>query len=183
MASMYSIVLGLSLFIAFLSFKPSEPYLSQYLICNQRTADESCGATSQSSCTAKGVICEWSSSTTSSCSPIPCSNVSISLCGNSDFYYCEKKDNQCQATKCYENFSENQVNNEIYPWSTYAYFPFLLLLGPFAELYSYRFAILFGILGRVVTRAVLLFGKTLLEMQLTQVPFFYFYICNPKYIM
>jgi hypothetical protein len=61
------------------------------------------------------------------------------------------------------------VNNDIYPWSTFAYLPFLLILGPFAELYSYRVAILLGVLGRVVTRVILLYGKSLQEMQLMQV--------------
>jgi hypothetical protein len=165
-SKLFWIVGGLCLFIACLSFKPSEPYLSEYLICNVNTAKESCQEyTTEGKCQSD-LPCIWN---TNSCGLQPCSNVSIASCGNDDFYYCMKHDNTCKDTICYENFSENQVNNEIYPWSTYAYLPFLLFLGPFAEIISYRFAILVGILGRVVTRALLLYGKTLLDMQIMQV--------------
>jgi hypothetical protein len=39
-----------------------------------------------------------------------------------------------------------------------------LVLGPYAELFSYRVAILFGISGRVVTRFLLIYGTSLLDM-------------------
>ena len=72
---------------------------------------------------------------------------------------------------CYIYLSENQVNNEVYPWSTYAYLPALLSLGTFAITTSYRTAILFGMSGRVVTRFILLYGRTLLDMQVMQVTY------------
>jgi hypothetical protein len=95
--------------------------------------------------------------------------VSHDDCGNSDFSYCEKSSDTCKDAKCYKNFSEDEVNDEIYPWSTYAYLPFLLLLGPWAELFSYRIAILVGISGRPVTRFLLLYGRSMRSMQLMQV--------------
>lgn len=61
-----------------------------------------------------------------------------------------------------------KVNNDIYVWATYAYLPFLLFLGPYAELFSYRVAILAGISGRVVTRFLLLYGDTISVMQVMQ---------------
>lgn len=169
MTSVQSIVLGLCLFIALLNFKPSEPYLSQFLICNQKTVNEDCsGASSSTACENVGVYCSWDQPN-QVCQSIACDSLSLSDCNNSDYFYCEKSDGTCKATRCYEDFSESEVNNEIYPWSTFAYLPFLLLLGPFAELYSYRAAILFGILGRVVTRIILLYGTTMTEMRIMQV--------------
>jgi hypothetical protein len=73
----------------------------------------------------------------------------------------------CQLN--YVAFFEPKVNNDIYVWSTYAYLPFLLFLGPYAELFSYRTAILVGISGRVVTRFLLLYGNTVSDMQVMQV--------------
>lgn len=160
-----TIVSGLCLFIAFLSFKPSEPYLSQYLICNRKSAEDYCSSLSDAT-SCKSSPCVWAGT---SCVIEACNNVTGPLCGDDDYNYCELSSDQCVNAACYEYFSENQVNNGIYPWSTYAYLPFLLLLGPFAELVSYRTAILFGIVGRVVTRALLLYGKSLLDMQMMQV--------------
>lgn len=159
------VVTGLCLFIASLTFKPSEPYLSQYLICNYETAKATCTSESSQDLCVANSFCIWSSS----CGVRPCLNVTIGQCGNDDYNYCVKDHNNCNDMKCYKSFTTNQVNNDIYPWSTYAYLPFLLLLGPFAELFSYQFAILFGILGRVATRFLLLYGNSLLEMQLMQV--------------
>ena len=167
-------ILGLCSFIWFLSFKPSEPYLSQFLICNFNTQNDFCSGVSKDSCNAiDNPPCYYSFS---SCSPLPCNNISIisDNCGNSDYNYCITDGNQCTDAFCYKNFSENQVNNEIYTWSTYFYLPFLVILGPFAEIFSYRFAILFGISGRVVTRFILLYGNTLTDMQVMQV---LLYVC------
>ncbi len=168
------IVFGLCLFIACLSFKPSEPYLTQYLVCNYNTQKSDCSDSysgNPDECNSNPP-CLWipSSGSGGSCSVVPCSNVTYSDCGNSDYDYCETKgSDQCQDAHCYKHFSEDQVNNDIYPWSTYAYLPFLLVLGPFAEIVSYKYAILFGILGRVATRALLIYGNSLQEMQLMQV--------------
>jgi len=77
----------------------------------------------------------------------------------------------CAPQSCYKDFTESEVNNQIYPWSTYAYLPSLLILCPLAELVSYRAAILIGIFCRVITRFLLLFGTSLEAMALMQVTY------------
>jgi hypothetical protein len=166
------IILCLCCFIAFLNFKPSEPYLTQFLLCFADEQSDFCSDyTSSTSCTEEEP-CFWDNSQ-SSCEIIPCSNVTYSSCGSDSFDYCyqDHSSHICQDTTCYKHFTTSQINNEIYPFSTYAYLPFLLLLGPYAELFSYRIAILVGILGRVATRLLLLFGTTLYQMQLMQVTY------------
>ena len=154
--------------IGLLSFKPSEPYLSMYLICPYDTQVDTCHDKSTNDCNYDNG-CMYSES---NCGVVPCYNVTYSQCGNDNYDYCIQSDNnQCDDTYCYFHFSENQVNNEIYPWSTYAYLPFLLLLGPFAEIFSYRIAIIIGIIGRIITRFLLLYGTSLVDMQLMQVTY------------
>jgi hypothetical protein len=165
----WALIAGLCLFIAALSFKPSEPYLSQFLICNKNTQKDYCSGYDGSSCNGNAP-CIWNPNG-NNCAINACSNTTLSECGNDDYNYCYKEDDECHNVRCYTHFTEDQVNDEVYPWSTYAYLPFLLLLGPFAELFSYRIAILFGILGRVATRIMLLYGTSLLEMQLMQVAY------------
>jgi hypothetical protein len=169
-SSPHWIIFSLCLFVGFLSFKPSEPYLSEYLVCNKNTQEDFCNSyATQSECNTNKP-CAWVvSNDIASCGITSCSDVSLDDCGDSDFNYCSKKDQTCSTTSCYEHFSEDQVNDDIYPWSTYAYLPFLLLLGPYAELFSYRVAILLGICGRLVTRFLLIYGRSLFEMQLMQV--------------
>lgn len=161
-------ILGLCIFIWCMGFKPSEPYLSQYLICNQVTESDICS--SLTNCNVSP--CNF---TEGICGTIPCQNVELTDCrgSNSDFSYCEIStvSNTCTDSTCYQSFSEKEVNNEIYPWSTYSYFPLLLILTPVAELFSYRVAILSGIAGRVATRFFLLFGSKLWQMQLMQVTY------------
>jgi hypothetical protein len=166
--SVWSVVFGLSLFIACLSFKPSEPYLSEYLICNADTQTDTCKQYHSSNDCNSHLPCLWSSS--SVCGVVPCANVTYQNCGNDDFNYCQQDhtNHECDKVHCYKHFTEDEVNNDIYPWSTYAYLPFLLLLGPFAEIVSYKQAILFGILGRVATRLLLIYGTSLWNMQLMQ---------------
>ena len=171
--SQRAIIFGLCAFLGFLSFKPSEPYLSQYLICELDTQQDYCsGFNLQADCDVN-VPCSWQATSTT-CTPTDCSIVSIDDCGNSDYDYCIKKEHSgspdtCKEDKCYKNFTEDEVNDEIYPWSTYAYLPFLMILGPGAELFSYRVAILVGICGRLVTRFLLLYGKSIADMQWMQV--------------
>lgn len=185
----FYLILGLCFFIALLSFKPSEPYLTEYLVCNKDTAISYCeGYHDESSCAIDNAPCIWLSDQ-NRCDILSCSNITtidMSLCGNDDYNYCQTSSSSsledmstvlpslssediCEDAYCYMHFTEDEVNNEIYPWSTYAYLPFLMILGPFAELYSYRIAILFGIVGRVATRILLLFGHTLRQMQLMQI--------------
>lgn len=172
MKNPWIVVLLLCVFISLLSFKPSEPYLTQYLLCNKDTQQQYCSFSSPTSCE-NNAPCQWDTSSLS-CGIVPCSNVSLSNCGNDEYDYCYRDGNSCKNVYCYKHFTDDQVNNEIYPWSTYAYLPFLLVLGPFAELVSYRIAILFGILGRVVTRILLIFGNSLFEMQIMQVDSYVF---------
>lgn len=169
--SQKGIICGLCAFLMFLSFKPSEPYLSQYLVCNKDTQQDYCSGFSNSTDCSENPPCTWMVSVDSIdyCSATTCFNVPHNDCGNSDYSYCKKDGQSCKDAKCYKSFSEDQVNDEIYPWSTYAYLPFLLLLGPAAELCSYRVAILIGISGRLVTRFLLLYGESILDMQLMQV--------------
>eukprot|EP00598_Pedospumella_elongata_P011091 CAMPEP_0185007190 /NCGR_PEP_ID=MMETSP1098-20130426/86451_1 /TAXON_ID=89044 /ORGANISM="Spumella elongata, Strain CCAP 955/1" /LENGTH=713 /DNA_ID=CAMNT_0027535495 /DNA_START=119 /DNA_END=2260 /DNA_ORIENTATION=+ len=191
-----AIIFGLCAFLCFLSFKPSEPYLSQYLVCELNTQEDYCdGFANPVSCGAN-VPCTWSMES-NLCTPTTCSTVSSSDCGNSDYDYCTKHSHSsgdtCEETKCYKNFTEDEVNDEIYPWSTYAYLPFLLVLGPAAELFSYRAAILVGICGRLVTRFLLLYGKSITDMQWMQVSYafgtaaedvlsaYVFYTLSPAY--
>lgn len=157
-------MLGLCLFMWCLSFKPSEPYLSQFLICNYSTQDDFCSSLNNEDCLSNP--CNYQHG---SCSVTPCNNLTLSQCNDNDYDYCTVTSNSCSDVYCYKYFSEDEVNNDIYPWSTYAYFPFLLFLGPYAEIFSYQTAILVGISGRVVTRFLLIFGSTLAEMQIMQV--------------
>lgn len=167
-------VVGLCLFIGCLSFKPSEPYLTEYLTCAYDTSTSYCAALSDvNSCAGSAPPCQWSVEQ-HACQVVPCSNVSLSDCAAGTLYtYCslDISSTHCKETRCYKHFTEDQVNNDIYPWSTYAYLPFLFTLGPFAEIFSYRAAILFGILGRVLTRVLLLYGESLTAMQLMQVAY------------
>lgn len=170
MLKSWFVILGLCLFIALLSFKPSEPYLTEYLLCNYDTQTSYCSDYSSSDDCSGQVPCLWDAQS-ATCTVLDCANVSLSDCGNDDYNYCYKDGGRCEEVRCYQHFTEDEVNNEIYPWSTYAYLPFLVILGPLAELVSYRVSILFGILGRVVTRVLLLFGGSLLDMQVMQVTY------------
>lgn len=162
------VVAGLCAFIALLSFKPSEPYLSEFLICNYDTQLSLCADhSSQSSCD-DNFPCQYSGS---SCGVTPCYNVSSADCGGTSTPYCAANGQSCEDAVCYKSFSESQVNNQIYPWSTYSYLLFLVTMGPLTEVFSYKFAILVGIMGRVATRILLLYGTTLYQMQVMQVTY------------
>jgi len=66
---------------------------------------------------------------------------------------------------------EFQVNDQIFPVWTYSYLAFLLPLGIFAELLSYKAVLLFGWCARLTTRLMLLFGTTVIQMQVMQIAF------------
>lgn len=165
------IIWGLCAFLAFLSFKPSEPYLSEYLICNEKSQSDYCSGFNDVGNCDMNPPCQWAVTASGEeyCGITACDSVVQDDCGNSDYNYCTKSSNTCVDAKCYKDFSEDQVNDEIYPWSTYAYLPLLLLLGSSAELCSYRAAILVGILGRLITRFLLLYGTSIFDMQWMQV--------------
>ena len=153
-------ILALCIFIALLAFKPSEPYLSQFLICNSETEQVNCNTEKDVDRCVTNEHCHWIEN--SKCSLIPCFNVTKSQCENMNYCTINEK-NQCINIPCYKNFTVNEVNNEIFPWSTYAYLIFLviLMIGPMMKIISFRIAIIFGILGRVATRFLLLYGTSI----------------------
>lgn len=163
-------IIGLCIFIAFLAFKPSEPYLSQFLICNYKTEQSYCSGTGSSDTCISSSFCQWND-IDSSCSLIPCNSLSESQCSGMNYCNINIETNHCENLKCYKNFTENEVNNEIFPWSTYAYLIFLvvLMIGPMIQLISYRVAIIIGVMGRVATRFLLIYGTTVPQMQVMQV--------------
>ena len=168
-----NIVTSFCLFIALISFKPSEPYLSQYLVCNQSSQDELCGRGSRNSESCESVgseNCRWDVAG-SLCEIIPCSDTTSKCDMKQSYCVLDESSQLCANTVCYKYFTDSQVNDNIYPWSTYAYLPFLLILGLTAELIGYRSAILIGISGRIATRFLLLHGTSLLDMQVMQVAY------------
>ena len=52
-----------------------------------------------------------------------------------------------------------------------------MIVGAYAELRSYRTSILVGTAGRVVTRLLLLYGKSLTDMQVMQVTYAMVTLC------
>ena len=127
------------------------------MICNKSSQQAICddSSSSLSSCESQEQ-CEWSFSS-GNCNLISCSNLSTSSCSSSSddysnpnvFNYCQEDNNVCTEIPCKISLSADEINNEIYPWSTYAYLPFLLLLGVLAEGFSYRVAILLGVSGDI----------------------------------
>ena len=188
------VIISLILFIGVINFKPSEPYLTDYLSCARLTSEERCNVFHNFESCIGNNFCSWST-TTLRCDAISCRNVSSKICGQENnpdnVKHCDYVSNKCIDRKCYKLFSEDTVNNYIYPWSTFAYLPLLLMLSPFAEIVSYRAAILIGSSGRIVCRFLLIYGTTLLDMQIMQVVYafgsaaedvFYSYIyhCVPR---
>lgn len=176
-------IIGFCLLISLISFKPSEPYLSEYLTCNLTDQKAKCSkaARDAESCNSvHGGTCKWNAfssgigNTETTCDVESCNTV-IEGCGMVDnaFRHCktDKTSGLCTEMTCYKRFTESQVNNEIYPWSSYAYLPLLLILGSAAEVFSYRYTIIFGIMGRLATRYLLLFGNSLIEMQIMQLTY------------
>ena len=141
----YSLLI-LCLFQAFLSFKPSEPYLSVYLICNKVTQQQNCQSASSETCISMKQ-CVWNDY--SSCSLKECDTIPSDQCITSEgidindddydsysYDYCTKgNDGMCRDTYCQTNLSKDDVNNNVYPWSTFAYLPFLLAIGTCIHMY------------------------------------------------
>ena len=57
-----------------------------------------------------------------------------------------------------KNFTDAQINNEIFPWSTYFQLVFTVLLGPFAHAVGYVPFIVMGTVARMLTRVLLVWG-------------------------
>ena len=70
-----------------------------------------------------------------------------------------------------KGLTEAELDNYVWPADTYASLALLLPLGLLAECWSYRGAILLGLLCRQATRALLLFGRGVGAMQLMQVTY------------
>ena len=165
-----NIVRGFCLFIALISFKPSEPYLSQYLICNLSSLREVCSVLNVQSCDSRIGNCRWNA-VGSICEIIPCNDITSKCDERQNYCAVDRSSGSCADTTCYKDFTESQVNDSIYPWSTYAYLPILMILGVAAETVGYRSAILLGISGRIATRFLLLYGISLSDMQFMQVTY------------
>jgi hypothetical protein len=93
----WTVLLKLALFVALFSFKPSEPYLSQYLICDQATRAEACADSQSKSVCLENTQCLWS---VDYCTLLPCSSINATQCAitydyNDPFNYCELEGDQC----------------------------------------------------------------------------------------
>lgn len=69
-----------------------------------------------------------------------------------------------------KHFSEDAINNDIYPWGVYVYFPALILGGVLAELGAVqpKLIIVAASSIRIGTRALLLFGTQAWHMQVME---------------
>eukprot|EP01041_Mallomonas_annulata_P016054 gene16054-33734_t len=167
--STHLLIFGLFAFIAVINFKPSEPYLTDYLSCSHLTRNDLCHENSnQNECNQNSNSCKWNGFT---CIGKQCDATSNDKCSSEQNRFCHTDGYSCVENHCYKSFSEDTVNNLIYPWSTYAYLPLLLVLSPLAELVSYRGAIILGSSGRLATRFLLLYGTSLWDMQCMQVTY------------
>ena len=70
--------------------------------------------------------------------------------------------------------ADPDVNNDIYPVYSYAYFAFIVPVAVLAEVSSYNVVIVVEGLAQLGTRVLLLWGETLVLMQLMQVRFVWF---------
>ena len=110
-----NILLLLCAFQAFLTFKPSEPYLSQYLICNKISNQQECSSSSSQTECNSYQQCVWTDTSSSSsssssssdgsctCNLVPCSGLTNDQCSmehtfdandedENDYDYCEASD-------------------------------------------------------------------------------------------
>ena len=108
-----NILLLLCAFQALLTFKPSEPYLSQYLICNKISNQQECTSSSSQSECISHQQCVWTDTSSSSsssssdgsftCNLVPCSSLTNDQCSmehavdsndedENDYDYCEASD-------------------------------------------------------------------------------------------
>lgn len=70
-----------------------------------------------------------------------------------------------------KGLSEEQLDNQVWPYNTYASFLFFIPAGLLAESIGYRSVILLGLLCREATRLVLLFGRGVPLMATAQVSY------------
>lgn len=77
-------------------------------------------------------------------------------------------DNETNASK---QFNFDDVNNEIYPWWPYSYLVAVFILFMFTDVLRYKPIVVVEVLSQIVTRVLLIWGTTLLEMKLMQVTY------------
>ena len=77
-------------------------------------------------------------------------------------------DNETNASK---QFAFDDVNNEIYPWWPYSYLVAVFVLFLFTDVLRYKPIVLIEFLSQIVTRVLLIWGTSLLEMKLMQVTY------------
>lgn len=77
-------------------------------------------------------------------------------------------DNETNASK---QFNFDDVNDEIYPWWPYSYLVAVFVLFLFTDVLRYKPIVVVEVLSQIVTRVLLIWGTTLLEMKLMQVTY------------
>eukprot|EP00468_Gymnochlora_sp_CCMP2014_P002041 CAMPEP_0167743474 /NCGR_PEP_ID=MMETSP0110_2-20121227/2035_1 /TAXON_ID=629695 /ORGANISM="Gymnochlora sp., Strain CCMP2014" /LENGTH=461 /DNA_ID=CAMNT_0007627847 /DNA_START=75 /DNA_END=1460 /DNA_ORIENTATION=- len=70
-----------------------------------------------------------------------------------------------------KGLSEEQLDNEVWPYDTYGSFLFLIPVGLLAEIYGYRRVVFFGFLCREATRVLLIFARGVALMAVMQVTY------------
>lgn len=159
-------------------FKPIEPYLSQYLVCLPEEAKSCCsGVESVTGCNSgcqsaydEDLACMWIENG-HNCAKWDCAALDDNAVNCNNTGYCYYENGHCKDSMCIGNFSEDEVNNSIYPVNAYAYLPALLLLGIFSST-SAAFAIVLGASARLLCRLLIallpLFPSSVLAMQFAE---------------
>lgn len=70
-----------------------------------------------------------------------------------------------------KHFSRQEVNNQVYPIWTYSFFLWIIPITFIAEKFGYRTAIFLESLGHLSTRILLIFGRSLFVIQVSEVCF------------
>lgn len=70
-----------------------------------------------------------------------------------------------------KGFTNDQIEQDIFPIWTYAYFVSVVICGLISEVLQYKPVLVLGSLARVATRLILIFGTSMLMMQATQFTF------------
>jgi len=70
-----------------------------------------------------------------------------------------------------KGFTNAQVEHDIFPIWTYAYFIAVVICGLLSEVFQYKPILILGSFARLATRLILIFGTSLLLMQATQLTF------------
>ena len=68
-----------------------------------------------------------------------------------------------------KHFSSHLLSRQVYPYWTYSYLAFLFVFLPLTDYVGYKPMILLEAIGYIGTRCLLIWGSTLVHMQLMQV--------------